>query len=152
MLWNSKQQAIERMSLEKKGPDACQKSVQELFLMLFPLSNMNADLEAFLFRSEQGDLTSCLELSNVFEISQYSIPENSTWNGPGIILFCSPRHCPYSAVIFGCDSLQLSQTDNCLNDAGMRPAPYRSSRLWNWWAAIIHPSYSRWRKCMQFGT
>lgn len=46
--------------------------------MLFPLSNMNADLEAFLFRSEQGDLTSCLELSNVFEISQYSIPENST--------------------------------------------------------------------------
>ena len=66
------------MSLEKKGPDACQKSVQELFLMLFPLSNMNADLEAFLFGSEQGDLTSCLELSNVFEISQYSIPENST--------------------------------------------------------------------------
>lgn len=46
--------------------------------MLFPLSNMNADLEASLFRSEQGNLTSCLELSNVFEISKYSIPENST--------------------------------------------------------------------------
>lgn len=77
----------------------------------------------FLFQSEQGNLTSCLELSNVSEISKYSIPENSTQNGSGIILFSSPRHCPYCAIIFGCDLLQLSQTDNCLNEAGMRLEP-----------------------------
>lgn len=52
-----------------------------------------------LFPSELGNLTSCLELSNVFEISKYSIAANSTGNGSGIIRFSSPGLCPYCAII-----------------------------------------------------
>ena len=127
----------------KKGPWCSPKICAGVIPNAFPpLGNMNADLEAFLLRSEQGNLTSCLELSDAFEISKYSIPENSTWNGPGIFLFSSPRHSPYCAIIFGCDLLRLSQTDNCLHDAEMGPAPKQSPLLGNWRAAITHPSYS----------
>lgn len=59
-----------------------------------------------LFWSEQGNLASCLELSNAFEIFKYSIPENSTRNGSGIILFSSPRRCPSRAII--CDVIYLA--------------------------------------------
>lgn len=51
-----------------------------------------------LCRAEQGNLTSCSELSNVFEISKYSISANSTGNGSGIILPSSPGPSPDDAI------------------------------------------------------
>lgn len=89
--------------------------------------------------SEQDNLTSCLELSNVFEISKYSIPENSTGMAQ-VLSFSSPRHCPYCAIICRWDLPQLSPTDNCLKDAGMWQTPKRSTLLWNRRAVITHQS------------
>lgn len=57
---------------KKKGPGTRQKSVQEFFLMPPHLLAIRAQIwTLFLFYSEQGNLTSCLELLNVFEIFKY---------------------------------------------------------------------------------
>ncbi|KAI4532633.1 hypothetical protein MG293_017041 [Ovis ammon polii] len=43
----------------------------------------------------------------------------------------SRGHSLYCAIIFGCDLLLLLQTDNCLHDAEMGPAPEQSPLLGN---------------------
>lgn len=124
MLWSSKQQAIGGMSSEKNVPWCSPKICAGLIPNAPPSAIWMQIWKVFLVQSEQGNLTSCLELSNAFEISKYSIPANSTWNSSGIILLSSPGHCPYCAIICRCDLLLLSQTDNCLKDAECSQHPH----------------------------
>lgn len=137
------------MSSEKNVPDARRKSARAAS-RYGPSAICMQIWTLCLFRSEQGNLTSRVELSDVSEIAKYSIPANSAGNGSGITLLPSPGRCPHRAIICSCDLPLRSQTDKCLKDAGCgrhpnSPQPLEPRRV------ITHRTASRRRRCMQRG-
>lgn len=143
--------AMEGMSSEKTAVMLAKNPCRSYSECFSPSATWMQIWNLFLFRSEQGNLTSCLELSNVFEISKYSIPENSAWSGSGITL-SSPRHCPYCAIIchviyFGSPLPDRPASERC-GDAASTLTPHTSLRPR---AVITPPSSSGGRRCMQFG-